>query len=64
MANACLLYTSYKFLMTYADGSIQYWGTKNTTDSNPGAATPEAVSYTHLDVYKRQGFHDRRPSRG
>ena len=21
----------YKFLMTYADGSIQYWGTKNTT---------------------------------
>ena len=31
----------YKFLMTYADGSIQYWGTKNTTDSNPGAATPE-----------------------
>ncbi len=27
--------------MTYADGSIQYWGTKNTTDSNPGAATPE-----------------------
>ena len=31
----------YKFLMTYADGSIQYWGTKNTTDSNHGAATPE-----------------------
>ena len=31
----------YKFLMTYADGSIQYWGTKNTTDSNPGAATHE-----------------------
>ena len=21
-----------------------------------GAATPEAVSYTHLDVYKRQGL--------
>ena len=31
----------YKFLMTYADGSTQYWGTKNGTDSNPGGATPE-----------------------
>ena len=23
----------------------------------PGAVTPEAVSYTHLDVYKRQGLY-------
>lgn len=28
----------YKFLMTYADGSQQMWGTQNTTDSAPGAA--------------------------
>lgn len=26
----------YKFLMIYADGTRQMWGTKNTTDSNPG----------------------------
>lgn len=28
----------YKFLMEYADGTKQFWGTKNGTDSNPGAA--------------------------
>lgn len=31
----------YKFLMTYADGSRQMWGTKTSTDSNPGAAKPD-----------------------
>lgn len=31
----------YKFLMTYADGSTQMWGTKNTTDSNPGEASAD-----------------------
>lgn len=31
----------YKFLMTYADGTTQMWGTKNTTDSAPGEATAD-----------------------
>lgn len=31
----------YKFLMTYADGTTQMWGTKNTTDSNPGEAAAD-----------------------
>ena len=28
--------------------------------AKPGVAAREAVSYTHLDVYKRQGRNDRR----
>lgn len=31
----------YKFLMTYADGTKQFWGTKNNTDSNPGSVPAE-----------------------
>ena len=37
----------YKFLMTYADGSTQFWGTKHTTDSKPGAAKPDDP-YFHI----------------
>ena len=35
----------------------RFWGEELDDDKKAVYATTYAVSYTHLDVYKRQGYH-------
>ncbi|SHK47855.1 SusE domain-containing protein [Xylanibacter ruminicola] len=44
----------YKFLMEYADGTTQYWGTKNGTDSRPGGLAPEDPYYYMMETGNNQ----------
>ena len=59
----CLLYTSFQSFGNYQVGDIAYadWNNDGMVASSlislaPLVATITAVSYTHLDVYKRQLF--------
>ena len=49
-SQVCLLYTSTATGAAFVPGSSIEWNGKKL-------ATTYAVSYTHLDVYKRQGSH-------
>ena len=69
--NYCLLYTSQedakKLVPEGVEGRVAYKGTVEDTifqlvgglRSGMGYCGAGAVSYTHLDVYKRQDFHRR-----
>ena len=44
----------YKFLMEYADGTKQFWGTKNGTDSRPGGLAMDDPYYYIMETGNNQ----------